>query len=122
MTAKRISVLPDIPTLEEAAISGVLSSTWNGVSAPRKTPKAFVDKINAGIAAVQRAPAVVEHFKKRTPAEGRAFVGEELRRGSEIARQAGVKPCQESAIGGQERPLQFWAHVLTSDTRTPDTC
>ncbi|MPZ58184.1 MAG: tripartite tricarboxylate transporter substrate binding protein [Rhizobiales bacterium] len=98
-TPKRISALSDIPTLEETGVSGVLSSTWNGISAPPKTPKTIVDKINADVTAVQKSAAVVEHFKKlnvevtpRTPVEAKVFVADELKRWSEVVREAGVKP------------------------------
>jgi tripartite-type tricarboxylate transporter receptor subunit TctC len=98
-TTQRISALPDIPSLDEVGIKGVESSTWNGVSAPPGTAKAIVEKINADITAAQRSPEVAEHFKKlnvevtpRTPAESKAFVAEELKRWSEVVREAGVKP------------------------------
>lgn len=98
-TQKRISALPNIPTLEEVGIHGVESSTWNAISAPPGTPKAIVDKINAGVTEAQKAPAVRDRFKKlnievvsRTPAQSEAFVKEELQRWSAVARDAGVKP------------------------------
>jgi len=98
-TVKRIAALPDIPSLDEVGVKGVESSTWNGISAPPGTPKAIVEKINADITAAQRSPEVIEHFKKlnvevtpRTPAEAKAFVAAELKRWSEVVREAGVKP------------------------------
>jgi tripartite-type tricarboxylate transporter receptor subunit TctC len=98
-TAQRIAPYPDIPTLEEVGVTGVLSSTWNAISAPPNTPKPIIAKINADISAVQRSEAVTEHFKKlnvtvtpRTPEQAKAFVTDELRRWSEVVREAGVKP------------------------------
>jgi tripartite-type tricarboxylate transporter receptor subunit TctC len=98
-TPKRISALADIPTLDETGVTGVHSSTWNGISAPPKTPKAIIDKINADITEAQKSDAVIEHFKKlnvevtpRTPAEAKAFVADELKRWSVVVREAGVKP------------------------------
>jgi tripartite-type tricarboxylate transporter receptor subunit TctC len=77
----------------------VESVTWNAISAPPKTPKEIVDKINADITAAQKTEAVREHFTKlnvdvtpRTPAESKAFVAEEMKRWSEVVREAGVKP------------------------------
>jgi tripartite-type tricarboxylate transporter receptor subunit TctC len=98
-TSKRIPALPDIPSLEEVGIKGMESSTWNAISAPPKTPKVIVGKINADVTAAQRSTAVIEHFKKlnvdvvpRTPAEAKAFVKDELDRWSQVVRDAGVKP------------------------------
>jgi tripartite-type tricarboxylate transporter receptor subunit TctC len=98
-TKERISALPNIPTLEEAGVHGVESSTWNAISAPPGTPKAVVDRINADITAAQKSPEVIAHFKKlnvevrpRTTAQAAAFVKEETQRWSEVVREAGVKP------------------------------
>jgi tripartite-type tricarboxylate transporter receptor subunit TctC len=98
-TTKRIAALPDIPTLDEVGVKGVESSTWNAISAPPGTPKAIVDKINADVTAAQKTESVIEHFKRlnvdvtpRTPAQAKAFVADELKRWSEVVREAGVKP------------------------------
>jgi tripartite-type tricarboxylate transporter receptor subunit TctC len=98
-TTERVPALPDMPTLEEAGVHGVESSTWNAISAPPGTPKPIVDKINAGISAAQKSPEVIAHFKKlnvevkpRTPEQAEAFVREETKRWTEVVREAGVKP------------------------------
>ena len=97
-TTKRISALPDMPTLDEVGVKGVKSSTWNAISAPPKTPQAIVAKINADITEAQKSPEVQQYFKNlhvdfqpRTPAQAEGFVKDELRRWSEVVREAGVK-------------------------------
>jgi tripartite-type tricarboxylate transporter receptor subunit TctC len=59
-----------------------------------KHPKAIVDKINADITEAQKSAEVVEHFKKLNvqPVEAKALVAEELKRWSEVVREAGIKP------------------------------
>ena len=47
--AARIPELPDIPTLDEAGVTGFESGTWNAIAAPPKTPAAIVAKLNAAI-------------------------------------------------------------------------
>src|SRR6266849_4949146 len=42
----RLAVLPDIPTMIEVGASGLVSDTWNAISAPPKTPAAIVAKLN----------------------------------------------------------------------------
>jgi tripartite-type tricarboxylate transporter receptor subunit TctC len=98
-TEKRLEQYPDIPTLAEVGVKGIDSSTWNAISAPPKTPQAIIDKINADVTAIQKDPAVIEQFVKlnliatpRTPAESKAFVAEEMKRWSEVVREAGIKP------------------------------
>ena len=42
-----VAALPDIPTLEEAGVSGCDSDTWHALTAPPKTPDDVVAKLNA---------------------------------------------------------------------------
>jgi tripartite-type tricarboxylate transporter receptor subunit TctC len=48
-SAKRSSLLPDLPTVSEAGVSGYESVTWIGMLAPAATPKAIVEQLNAEI-------------------------------------------------------------------------
>jgi tripartite-type tricarboxylate transporter receptor subunit TctC len=58
---KRSSVLPNVPTIEEAGVQGYESPIWIGFVAPAGTPKAIVDKLNAAIGdAVSRPEAKAE--------------------------------------------------------------
>ena len=45
----RLALLPDIPTLIEAGVPGLVSDTWNALSAPPKTPASIVAKLNGAI-------------------------------------------------------------------------
>jgi tripartite-type tricarboxylate transporter receptor subunit TctC len=46
---KRISAMPNLPTLQEQGIKGFECYTWNAILAPAGTPKPIVDKLNAAI-------------------------------------------------------------------------
>ena len=46
---RRSPVLPDLPTLSEAGLSGFLADSWFGIMAPAGTPKDVVAKLNADI-------------------------------------------------------------------------
>jgi len=61
-TATRVPELPDVPTLQEAGLSGFVSDTWNAISAPPKTPAAIVAKLNAAINEVLKAPEMQSHL------------------------------------------------------------
>src|SRR5262249_2255379 len=47
MAKSRLSVALDIPTADEAGFSGLYSSNWLGLWAPRGTPKVIIAKLNA---------------------------------------------------------------------------
>jgi len=46
---KRVSALPDVPTLAESAVPGFNSISWIGLFAPAGTPKEIVEKISADV-------------------------------------------------------------------------
>ena len=48
-SAKRASLLPDIPTVSEAGVPGFEAANWFGVFAPSGTPRAVIDQLNAAI-------------------------------------------------------------------------
>ena len=46
-SAKRSTMLPEVPTIAEAGVPGYEMSPWIGVYAPANTPRAIIDKLNA---------------------------------------------------------------------------
>jgi tripartite-type tricarboxylate transporter receptor subunit TctC len=60
-SAKRLALLPDLPTVAET-IPGFQCVTWYGVFAPAGTPRAIVDKLNTEIVQVLANPDVVQRF------------------------------------------------------------
>ncbi|HET7159556.1 MAG TPA: tripartite tricarboxylate transporter substrate binding protein, partial [Burkholderiales bacterium] len=48
-SAKRASLLPDMPTVSEAGVPGFEAANWFGVFAPSGTPRAVIDQLNAAI-------------------------------------------------------------------------
>jgi tripartite-type tricarboxylate transporter receptor subunit TctC len=49
---KRVALLPDVPTLEEAGFPGLDLRGWFGLIAPAATPRAVIDKIAADVAQI----------------------------------------------------------------------
>ena len=47
---KRSVIMPEVPTVAEAAIPGFEASTWWGILAPARTPDALIAKLNAELA------------------------------------------------------------------------
>ena len=48
--AQRSAAAPDMPTIAESGVPGYEVTTWNGVSAPAKTPKPIFDRLQSEIA------------------------------------------------------------------------
>ena len=62
-TAKRSSVLPDVPTLEEAGLKGFDIGTWFGVLAPAATPKEVVVRLNTEMVKIIRSPDFAQRMQ-----------------------------------------------------------
>ena len=60
--AKRVSVLPDVPTVAEAGYPQYAMSTWYGVVVPTGTPSEIVSRLNGEIAKILALPDVRERL------------------------------------------------------------
>ena len=54
-TLKRLSALPNVPTLDEQGNKGFEVKVWHGMYAPKGTPKDVLDKLNAALREIGRA-------------------------------------------------------------------
>src|SRR3546814_3845336 len=64
-TQERSPQLPDVPALgENAAFKGYDINTWNALLAPKGTPQAVVDTLNAAIRKAMGSPSLRQHFEK----------------------------------------------------------
>ena len=97
--AKRSTVLPDVPTIAEAGVSGYESTIWLGIMAPAGTPKAIVDKLNAEINKVINRPDVKEAWDKQgavplvmSPAEFDAYLRKDIEKWAKVVKAAGLAP------------------------------
>lgn len=97
-TARRIPLLPNVPTLAETVAPGYESAGWTGLVAPAATPAEIVRKVNADVVAVLRDPAVAKRLEEMavlpdpgTPEEFGAFVRAEIVKWREVVRLANVR-------------------------------
>jgi tripartite-type tricarboxylate transporter receptor subunit TctC len=56
--ARRLSSMPNVPTIAEAGIPGFEVNVWHGLFAPPNTPKTVVDKLHDAVAKIQTMPDV----------------------------------------------------------------
>lgn len=62
---KRDPSLPDVPTVAEAGVAGYSSVPWYTISAPSGVPAPIVNKLNAEINAVLKAPDLIERWQSQ---------------------------------------------------------
>jgi len=68
---KRSSLMPEVPTVAEAALPGFEASTWWGILAPARTPDAIINRLNAELARALTTPEA----QSRMTALGADIVG-----------------------------------------------
>jgi tripartite-type tricarboxylate transporter receptor subunit TctC len=97
-TARRTPVLPDVPTIAEAALPGYEFQAWFGVFAPAGTPRPVVEKISREIARIVELPDIKKQFlnqgeegRPSTPEEFTRFIRAEIEKYSKVVKLAGIR-------------------------------
>jgi tripartite-type tricarboxylate transporter receptor subunit TctC len=95
LASKRSALVPDVPTLSEAGVSGLDVDSWLGIFAPAKTPPAAIAKLRDNIRAL--LPELKDRFEKSggevwdMPGGLDAFVAAEHASWTKLIREAGIK-------------------------------
>jgi len=97
-SAQRANSLPEVPTFIESGLPDFDITSWVGLLAPAKTPKAIVDKLNAELNAVLSDPTVRERLSgmgiAAAPSSADKFAQEmqrDLTRYASVVKSAGIK-------------------------------
>ncbi len=61
---QRNASLPEVPTAKELGFKNLVASSWNGLAAPAKTPKAVVERLNKEINAALHDPQTEKKFQE----------------------------------------------------------
>ena len=95
---QRSDLLPQVPTIAEAALPGFEFTFWNGLWAPAGTPAPLAEQIARDLGRAVTAPDVRERFAHlgaepmtMTPPEFARFVQREIDNAERIARISGIK-------------------------------
>jgi tripartite-type tricarboxylate transporter receptor subunit TctC len=95
--AKRMALLPDLPSAAEAGLPGYEASSWFGIVAPAATPAPVVARLHQEIVRALATPAMQMRFAKtgarlvgNTPDEFAAQIRAERTSWGEIIRAAGI--------------------------------
>jgi len=96
---KRLPMIPEVPTIAEAALPGFEYQGWFGVLVPARTPQPVVAKLSAEIGRIAAMPEIQERIARdgasaasSTPAEFDKLVRDEIATRKKVFRAAGAKP------------------------------
>jgi tripartite-type tricarboxylate transporter receptor subunit TctC len=94
----RSSVLPDVPTIAEAGVPGYEATIWLGLMAPKGTPEAIVQKLNAEIEKVLKRDDIKQDWAKQgatpllmNPAEFGDYINKDIEKWSKMIAISGAK-------------------------------
>jgi len=94
----RSAIMPDLPTLSEAGVPGYEATIWLGVMAPKGTPAAIVNRLNAEISKITSNP----ELRRQWGAQGSAaltmgvdeftkYLNDDITKWSNLVKSAGIK-------------------------------
>ena len=96
-TAKRTNNLPEVPTLDEAGVTGYEANTWQMFVGPPHMPQAIVAKLNRALAEFMLTPEAQKFFiglgmqpKTGTPQQAQEHIRDEAARWTKIIKGIGI--------------------------------
>jgi tripartite-type tricarboxylate transporter receptor subunit TctC len=95
----RSPILPDVPTMTEAGVSGFNATLWVGFMAPASTPKPIVDKLHDEITKILRRPDIKQAWEKTgatpivmTQPEFKSFMDSQVAKWAEVIKTNHIAP------------------------------
>ena len=90
--------LPEVPTMIEAGVGNVFVLDWQGLLAPRGTPKSIIDKLSTTVRAILKEPDTERRFSAMgldivasTPDEFRQSIEDDIKRWAKVIKAANIK-------------------------------
>ena len=94
----RSAQLPEVPTMNEAGVPDLIVRDWQGILGPRGMPRPVIDKLNAELARILRAPDNQERLAAMgleiiasSPDEFRKAIASEIARWAKVVKAANIK-------------------------------
>ncbi len=95
---QRLPMIPDVPTIAEAALPGFEYQGWFGVIAPARVPRVLIDRLSREIVRIIALPDIQERIsrdgsmpKSSTPAEFDKLIRDEIATRTKVFKAAGAK-------------------------------
>ncbi|GMV56405.1 MAG: hypothetical protein AMXMBFR6_22100 [Betaproteobacteria bacterium] len=98
-STKRITAMPDIPTVAESGFPGFYLVGWMGALAPAGTPISIINRLNDAFIRVLNDPEIRDYFPKHlgmevfpsSPAQFAAFIKSEIHKWGKLIIDSGAK-------------------------------
>lgn len=94
----RTAALPEVPTFDEQGLKGFQAVAWNGLTAPARTPKEAIVRIQETSSRIIKSPELAEQLKRdgsdpvgSTTAEFVAHLRDEVVKWKKVLDRAGIK-------------------------------
>jgi tripartite-type tricarboxylate transporter receptor subunit TctC len=98
-SARRLPVIPEVPTIAETGLPGFEVNNCYGILVPAGTPRGIVARLNSEIVRILRVPAMRAHLESQgfevrgtTPEEFTAFARADMAKWAKDLKAAGIKP------------------------------
>ena len=96
-TLKRTTILPDLPTMDEAGLKGFDASTWHGLVVPTGTPPEIIAKLHDAAVKALHDPGVQASLARLgvdivgdTPGQFKAYIAAEIPKWTAIVKASGA--------------------------------
>jgi tripartite-type tricarboxylate transporter receptor subunit TctC len=96
--AIRSDILPNVPTMSEAGVAGYESTIWLGLMAPKGTPVAIINQLNAAVTAIVTRPEIKKQWAEKgamplsmSPLEFQMYLERDVIKWAKIVKLSGAK-------------------------------
>ena len=97
-TLRRSALLPEVPTISEAGLTGFDANNWYGIVVPAKTPRAIIDQLNAEVTKILNMADVKATLHNQgldpapgTPEQFGAYIKSERAKWAKVIKASGAK-------------------------------
>ena len=97
-STKRLSPIPELPTISESGLPGYEAALWYGINAPRGTPQEVISRLHVEIENVLRLADVKAQLMRTdlepvgsSPEQYDAYVRSEILKWRKVVKSAGIK-------------------------------
>jgi tripartite-type tricarboxylate transporter receptor subunit TctC len=96
--SRRMTLMPDLPTVSEAGLPGYETGVWNGFLAPAGTPRPIIEKLSRAANEAVKSEDVIKALSAQgiatvggTPEEMATFIRSEIDKWAKVIIAAGLK-------------------------------